>query len=50
MKFTEEKLEKALEKSSEEFEKYKLAQKIIEKEQNLKEIEDDIKRLGKDKK
>jgi hypothetical protein len=42
--------EKALEKSSEEFEKYKLAQKVIEKEQNLKEIEDDIKRLGKDKK
>jgi len=42
--------EKALEKSSEEFGKYKLAQKVIEKEQNLKEIEDDIKRLGKDKK
>jgi hypothetical protein len=42
--------EKALEKSSEEFEKYKLAQKVIEKEQNLKEIEDDIRRLGKDKK
>lgn len=42
--------EKALEKSSEEFEKYKLAEKVIEKEQNLKEIEDDIKRLGKDKK
>ena len=42
--------EKALEKSSEEFEKYKLEQKKIEKEQSLKEIEDDIKRLGKDKK
>ena len=42
--------EKALEKSSEEFEKYKFAQKVIEKEQNLKEIEDDIKRLGKNKK
>jgi len=42
--------EKALEKSSEEFEKYKLAQKVIEKEQSLKEIEDDIKRIRKDKK
>jgi len=37
--------EKALEKSGEEFEKYKLAQKISEKEQSLKEIEDDIKKL-----
>jgi len=42
--------EKALGKSSEEFEKYKLAQKVIEKEQSLKEIEDDIKRIRKDKK
>jgi hypothetical protein len=42
--------EMALQKSGEEFEKYKLAQKVIEKEKNLKEIEDDIKRLGKDKK
>jgi hypothetical protein len=42
--------EEALEKSSEEYAKYKVVQKIIEKEQNLKEIEDDIKRLGKDKK
>ena len=39
--------EKALEKSSEEFEKYKAVQKEIEKEQNLKEIEEDIKRLKK---
>ncbi len=37
--------EKALEKSNEEFEKYKVAQKIIEKEQSLKEIEEDIKRI-----
>jgi len=39
--------EKALEKSSEEFEKYKLAQKVIEKEQNLKEIENDIEKIKK---
>ena len=39
--------EKALEKSNEEFEKYKTAQKIIEKEQSLNEIEQDIKRLKK---
>ena len=39
--------EKALEKSSEEFEKYKLVQKTIEMEQNLKEIEEDIKRITK---
>lgn len=39
--------EKALEKSSEEFEKYKLAQKTIQKEQSLKEIEEDIKRIKK---
>ncbi len=39
--------EAALEKSNEEFEKYKLAQKAIEKEQSLKEIEADIKRIKK---
>ncbi len=37
----------ALEKSTEEFEKYKLAQKAMEKEQSLKEIEADIKRIKK---
>ena len=37
----------ALEKSSAEFEKYKLSQADIEKEQSLKEIEEDIKRLKK---
>lgn len=39
--------EKALEKSNEEFEKYILEQKSIEKEQSLKEIEADIKRIKK---
>ena len=39
--------EKALEKSGKEFEKYKIAQKAIEKEQSLKEIEADIKKLKK---
>jgi hypothetical protein len=39
--------EKAVEKSSEEFEKYKAVQKEIEKEQSLKEIEQDMKRLKK---
>ena len=39
--------EKALEKSGEEFEKYKHAQKVIEKEQSLKEIIEDIKKLKK---
>ncbi len=39
--------EKALMKSEEEFEKYRIAQNAIEKEQSLKEIEEDIKRLGK---
>ncbi len=39
--------EKALEKSNEEFQKYKLAQKAIEKEQSLKEIEADIKKLNR---
>ncbi len=37
----------ALEKSSSEFEKYKLKQTATEKEQSLKEIEEDIKRLKK---
>ena len=37
--------EKALQKSEAEFEKYKISQKAIEKEQSLKEIEDDIKKL-----
>ena len=37
--------EAAVEKSNEEFEKYKLSQKLIEKEQSLKEIETDIKRI-----
>lgn len=37
--------EQALKKSSEEFEKYQLAQKAIEKEQSLKELEEDIKKL-----
>ncbi len=39
--------DRALEKSSAEFEKYKLTQAAIEKEQSLKEIEEDIKRLKK---
>jgi hypothetical protein len=38
---------KALEKSGEEFEKYQDAQKQIEKEQSLKEIEQDIEKLKK---
>lgn len=41
--------EKALQKSEAEFEKYKIAQKAIEKEQSLKEIEEDIKKLKKPK-
>jgi hypothetical protein len=36
-----------LEKSNSEFEKFKIAQQAIEKEQSLKEIEDDIKKLNK---
>jgi hypothetical protein len=40
--------EAAVEKSNEEFEKYKLAQKLTEKEQSLKEIEADIKRIKKE--
>lgn len=39
--------EKALKKSGEEYEKYTIAQKAIEKEQSLREIEEDIKKLGK---
>lgn len=41
--------EKALEKSGAEFEKYKVDQKEINREQNLKEIEEDIKKLKKPK-
>ena len=39
--------DRALKKSATEFEKYKLKQAAIEKEQSLKEIEEDIKRLKK---
>lgn len=39
--------EKALKKSNEEFQKYKIVQQEVEKEQNLKEIEEDIKKLGR---
>lgn len=39
--------EKALEKSGVEFEKYKLSEKQIQKEQSLKEIESDIEKLKK---
>lgn len=42
--------ETALKKSNEEFEKYKLAQKTLEKEQSLKELEEDINKLKKSKK
>ena len=37
----------ALEKSSEEFEKYKESQKQIEKENSIKELEDDLSKLSK---
>ncbi|MDY4790671.1 MAG: virulence RhuM family protein [Bacteroidales bacterium] len=37
----------ALKKSEEEFEKYQLSQKTLEKEQSLKELEEDIKKLKK---
>jgi hypothetical protein len=37
--------EKALQKSEEEFEKYKMAQRMLEKEQNFQEIEADIKNM-----
>jgi len=39
--------DRALKKSNEEYEKYKIAQQAIEKEQSLKEIEEDIKKLKK---
>jgi hypothetical protein len=39
--------EKALEKSGTEFEKYKANEKQIQKEQSLKEIENDIEKLKK---
>lgn len=39
--------EMALKKSGEEFEKYQLAQKALEKEQSLKELEEDLKQLKK---
>ncbi len=39
--------EKALQKSEVEFEKYRANEKQIQKEQSLKEIEEDIKKLGK---
>jgi len=42
--------EMALRKSGEEFEKYQLSQKAMEKEQSLKELEEDIKKLKKPKK
>ncbi|MDR1170726.1 MAG: virulence RhuM family protein [Prevotellaceae bacterium] len=41
--------EAALQKSGEEFEKYKQKQKTLEREQNLKELEEDIKRLKDNK-
>lgn len=37
--------EMALEKSGEEYEKYRITQKVLEREQSLKELERDIKRL-----
>ena len=40
--------EMALEKAGAEFEKHSISQKQIEHEQNLKEIEDDIKKIVKD--
>jgi hypothetical protein len=39
--------EMALEKSNAEYEKFRITQKVIEKEQSLKEIEEDIKNLKK---
>jgi hypothetical protein len=42
--------EMALKKSGEEFEKYQLAQKTLEKEQSLNELENDLKKLKKPKK
>jgi len=40
----------ALRKSNDEFEKYQLTQKALEKEQNLKELEEDLKKLNKPEK
>jgi len=40
----------ALQKSEQEYEKYKLTQKQLQKEQSLKEIEEDIKKLAAQKK
>ena len=37
--------EMALKKSGEEFEKYRIAQKTVEKEQNMKELEEDIQKI-----
>jgi hypothetical protein len=37
----------ALKKSSEEFEKYRITQKSLEKEHSLKELEEDIKQFKK---
>ena len=42
--------DRALKKSSEEFEKYRLVQKEMEKEQSIKELEEDLKKLKKPKK
>lgn len=42
--------ESALQKSNEEFKKYQLSQKALEKEQSLKELEQDIKKLTNPKK
>jgi hypothetical protein len=42
--------EKAMQKSEAEFEKFKIGHRIIEKEQSLKEIEEDIKKLMHPKK
>src|SRR5574344_1726732 len=39
--------DRALKKLNEEYQKYKIAQQAIEKEQSLKEIEEDIKKLKK---
>jgi hypothetical protein len=38
----------ALERSDQEYSKYRLKQKELEREENLKEIEEDIKRLKKE--
>ena len=41
--------EMAIQKSEGEFEKYRLTQKELEKEQSLKELENDIKKLKSEK-